>query len=41
MLLKLFIVRMKNVNAADAEMHAFLHRHGMLAVEEECVAASS
>ena len=38
MQLKLFVVPVKNVNAAEAEMNAFLRGHRMLAVKKELVA---
>ena len=38
MQLKLFIVPVKNVNAAEAEMNAFLRGHRVLAVKKEFVA---
>ena len=38
MQLKLFIVPLKNVNAAEAEMNAFLRGHRVLAVKKEFVA---
>ena len=38
MQLKLFVVPVKNVNAAEAEMNAFLRGHRVLAVKKEFVA---
>ena len=37
MQLKLFVVPVKNVNAAEAEMNAFLRGHRVLAVKKELV----
>jgi hypothetical protein len=38
MQLKLFILPVKNLNAAEAEMNAFLRSHRVLAVKKEFVA---
>jgi len=37
MQLKLFVLPVKNLNAAEAEMNAFLRSHRMLAVKKEFV----
>ena len=38
MQLKLFVLPIKNLAAAEAEMNAFLHGHRVLAVKKEFVA---